>query len=193
MVCVESLRCPQEVEPGAGRRRPEQVGLKYNENAETISIEQRFPLIFLFFSHHNVYFLLQATSYGFEKKTEKARVRPAEPTINVFDPKVVIFLAKRFDYHFRDGFLPEMEPHFRSTSRPKLAIAVASSPVSTHRWRQQALRCDENSSSSTYKPHLSAKQAKQQVYCCLQRHAIHPHVSQAPPRSGCNGVGHESL
>ena len=36
--------------------------------------------------------------------------------INPMDPKLVIFSAKFFGYHFRDGLQPETGLHFRSTS-----------------------------------------------------------------------------
>ena len=61
------------------------------------------------------------------------------------DPKVVFFSANFFGYHFRDGLRPEMGLHFRSTSAIKTGVWIW---VSTHRGRHQALRYDENSSST---------------------------------------------
>ena len=61
------------------------------------------------------------------------------------DPILVIFSAKFFGFHFRDGLQPEMGPHFRSTSAIETGVRIW---VSTHRGRQQALRYAENSSST---------------------------------------------
>ena len=73
---------------------------------------------------------------------------------------MVIFSAKFFGYHFRDGLQPETRLHFRSTSAietcgvfkghwmsEKTNLTTAWIWISTHRGGQQALRYDENSSS----------------------------------------------
>ena len=62
-----------------------------------------------------------------------------------YGPKLVIFWANFFSFHFRDGLQPKMGPHFRSTSAIEAGVWIW---VSTHRGRQQALRYAENSSSN---------------------------------------------
>ena len=84
-------------------------------------------------------------SYGTALRTENERFRAAKSIINLMDPKLVIFSAKFFSFHFRDGLQPEMGPHFRSTPAIETGVWIW---VSTHRGRQQALRYAENSSSS---------------------------------------------
>ena len=90
---------------------------------------------------------------------------------HLMDPKLVIFSAKFFGFHFRDGLQPEMGPHFGSTSAIETGVWIW---VSTHRVRQQALRLAENSS-STKGPRLCAKQATRPVLlavpCYPPRHA----------------------
>ena len=66
----------------------------------------------------------KAISYGTALRTEKKKIRAAKSIINLMDPNLVIFSAKLFNVHFRDGLQPEMGPHVRSTSanpRSKLA------------------------------------------------------------------------
>ena len=78
-------------------------------------------------------------------RTQNERCRTAKSIMNLMDPKVVFFSANFFGYHFRDGLRPEMGLHFRSTSAIKTGVWIW---VSTHRGRHQALRYDENSSST---------------------------------------------
>ena len=66
----------------------------------------------------------QAISYGTFLRTENECFCAAKSIINLMDPNLVIFSAKLFNVHFRDGLQPEMGPHVRSTSanpRSKLA------------------------------------------------------------------------
>ena len=113
----------------------------------------------------------QAISYGTVLRTENEQFRVAKSIINLMDPKLVIFSAKFFSFHFRDGLQPEMGPHFRSTPAIETGVWIW---VSTHRGRQQALRYAENSS-STKGPRLPAKQATRPVLlavpCYPPRHA----------------------
>ena len=104
-------------------------------------------------------------------RTENERFRAAKSIINLMDPKLVIFSANFFSFHFRDGLQPEMGPHFRSTSAIETGVLIW---VSTHRGRQQALGYAKNSISVPM-PRLSAKQATRPVLlavpCYPPRHA----------------------
>ena len=64
----------------------------------------------------------KAISYRRFLRTENELFRAAKPIVNLIDPKLVIFQAKFFGFHFRVGLQPEMGLHFRSRSRPKMAI-----------------------------------------------------------------------
>ena len=86
-----------------------------------------------------------AIPYGTALRTENELFRAAKSIINLMDPKLVIFWAKCFSFHFRDGLQLEMGPLFRSTSTIETGVWIW---VPTHPGRQQALRYAESRSST---------------------------------------------
>ena len=120
----------------------------------------------------------KAISHGTALRTENERFRAAKSTINLMDSKLVIFSAKFFSFHLRDGLQPEMEPHSRYTS----AIETGAwSWGSTHRGRQQALRYAENSSSNTKAAYIC--QAINKTCVLLAVPCYHPGTPQASPQA----------
>ena len=103
------------------------------------------------------------SSYGTAFRTENERFRAAKSIINLMDSKLMIFSAKFFSFHFRDGLRSKMEPHFPSTSAIETDVWIW---VSTHCGRQQALRCAENSSSSTKAASICQASNKTCAACC---------------------------
>ena len=132
-------------------------------------------VLFSVFGYDNMW--PKAISYGTALRTENERFRAAKSIINLMDPKLMFFSAKFFSFHFRDGLQPKMGPHVRLTSAIETGVWIW---VSTHRGRQQALRYDDNSSSTKARVYLPSKQ---QDLCCLLRPATHPVTPQASPRT----------
>ena len=120
----------------------------------------------------------QAISYGTPLRNENEWIRAAKSIINLLDPKLVIFWAKFFSFHFRDGLQLEMGPHFRSTSSIETGVWIW---VSTHRGRQQALRYAENSSSNTKAAYIC--QAINKTCVLLAVPCYHPGTPQASPQA----------
>ena len=131
----------------------------------------------------------QAISYGTPLRNENEWIRAAKSIINLLDPKLVIFWAKFFSFHFRDGLQLEMGPHFRSTSSIETGVWIW---VSTHRGRQQALRYAENSSIKAVS--ICQASSKTCAACCAllptPAHLRHHHESLG--RGCCDCVDYES-
>ena len=123
-------------------------------------------------------------------RTEKERIRTAKSTINLMDPKLVIFSVIFFSVHFRDGIQPKRGPHFRSTSSIETGVWIW---VSTHRGRQQALRYAEKSNSTKA---ASIFQASNKIgaACCalLLTQARLRHHHEPLGRGCCDCLDYES-
>ena len=123
-------------------------------------------------------------------RTENERFRAAKSIINLMDTKLVIFSAKFFSFHFRDGLQPKMGPHFRSTSAIETGVWIW---VSTHRERQQALRYAENSSSTKAASICEASNKTCAAFCALLPTPARLRHHHEPLGRGCSDcVDHES-